>query len=358
MNLCYSFLLLLLLPTLSNAQGNFIGVDNWLEEHAQDLGGRAYLAIYKDDKIVHTKSVSEMNTRQKIAGKLLSRKQQTTNYNSFDGKSVVPFASCSKWLSAALVMTFVDEGKLSLSDTLGKFFKTYRKTDKGSITIVQCLSHLTAIKAPPLNQSIKSFRGYQNTDSALADIARLPMEGKPGQIFHYSNVGLQLAGAVVEKLTNKSFETLFQERIAKPLSMANTNFGNGPVAMPAGGAKSCADDYMHFLIMIKDKGIYKGKRILSERAIKQMQTIYTTPDVKKTYTPDEAGSVNYGLGEWVLLDQEKIVAVSSPGLFGTYPLVDLLQNYALILVAYNLNNKDRGRRYAQLKKLVDQALLQ
>ena len=55
-------------------------------------------------------------------------------------------ASCSKWLSAALVMTFVDEGKLNLNDTIGKFLPVMTDHQKGNITIWQCLSHLTGYK--------------------------------------------------------------------------------------------------------------------------------------------------------------------------------------------------------------------
>ena len=64
-------------------------------------------------------------------------------------------ASCSKWLSAALVMTFVDEGKLSLDDTVGKFLPVFTNHQKGNIKIWECLSHLTAINAGNLKESRK-----------------------------------------------------------------------------------------------------------------------------------------------------------------------------------------------------------
>ncbi|MFI5173499.1 MAG: hypothetical protein ACHQKY_01475, partial [Terriglobia bacterium] len=48
----------------------------------------------------------------------------------------------------------------------------------------------------------------------------------------------------------KSFETLFAERIARPLNMKNTDFGKGKVALPAGGAVSTPEDYLNFLVMI------------------------------------------------------------------------------------------------------------
>ena len=53
----------------------------------------------------------------------------------YDFTTRTAIASCSKWLSAALVMTFVDEGKLSLNDTIGKFLPMMTIHGKGNITI-------------------------------------------------------------------------------------------------------------------------------------------------------------------------------------------------------------------------------
>ena len=45
------------------------------------------------------------------------------------------------------------------------------------------------------------------------------MEGTPGKYFHYSNTGLQIVAGIVEKVSEKDFETAFRERIADPLEM-------------------------------------------------------------------------------------------------------------------------------------------
>ncbi len=106
-----------------------------------------------------------------------------------------------------------------------------------------------------------------NGNPAIEKIASLPMEGEPGKIFRYSNTGLQIAGAAIEKISGKSFEQLFAERIAKPLGMKNSDFGKGKVALPAGGAFSTPDDYTNFLVMILNKGMFNGKRILTEKSV-------------------------------------------------------------------------------------------
>ncbi len=64
----------------------------------------------------------------------------------FNSKTQAPIASCSKWLTAALVMQFVDEGKISLDDKVVKYIPEFDKYFKGYITIRHCLSHMTGIE--------------------------------------------------------------------------------------------------------------------------------------------------------------------------------------------------------------------
>jgi CubicO group peptidase (beta-lactamase class C family) len=197
-------------------------------------------------------------------------------------------------------------------------------------------------------------------DEAMAWLADLPMEGQPGKVFHYSNAGLQIAGAVIEKISGESFQTLFAERIARPLEMKNTDFSQTRVALPAGGAGSTPEDYMNFLWMIQSKGVFNGHRILSENSVAEMQVNRITPDVQIAYTPVKgAGWVGYGFGEWIFLEPDTHApsgSVSSPGLFGSIPWVDNKRGYCAFLMTFYLNNKGREERLRDLKKTVDEAV--
>lgn len=324
------------------------------------MGGRLYLIVYKDGKLVYSHAENDLNPKNKAMISYFSRLQgKNADLGNYTASTQQQIASCSKWLSAALVMTFVDEGKLKLTDTVGKFLPVLTKAGKGNITISHCLSHLTAIKAPALMESLNQMKTSNSMDDAINQIAAMPIEGSPGKIFRYSNVGLQIAGAVIEKISGKSFESLFAERIAKPLGMKSTDFGHGKVALPAGGASSTPTDYINFLTMILNKGLFNGKRILSENSIKEMQVNRLTADVKVTHTPAEAGGFGYGFGEWIMdgaADGSSNPSVSSPGLFGSFPWVDNQNNTAGFLMAFYLNNKGRNEYYLELKKLVNEAL--
>ncbi len=358
-----SISLVLLMATLAivaRAQSGFNKVDDWLADNVKDMGGRAMLVVYKDGKFVYSEAFNEMTPRQKMIGKFIAKRQgKKANTDDYSLSTRQPIASCSKWLSAALVMTFVDEGKLQLTDTVGKFLPVLAQNGKGRITIGQCLSHTTGIKAPSLKESIQEMKAIGSMDEAIEKIATMPMEGEPGKVFHYSNAGLQIAGAVIGKIGGKSFETLFAERIARPLEMKNTDFGRGKVPLPAGGAFSTPEDYMHFLVMVLNKGVYNGKRVLSEKSIAEMQVNRLSKEVRIAYSPAEAGGVGYGYGEWVMetsaIDNLS-KTVSSPGLFGSFPWVDNEKKYCAFLMTYYLKNEGKQERYQALKKLVDEAL--
>ena len=108
-SLCISFLLLL---QVGYSQYNFNKVDDWLTTNLKEIGGRAVLVIYKDGKLIYSKAENELSGRQKRIGKFIAKRQgkdADEMMQDFTISTRERIASCSKWLSAALVMTFVDE---------------------------------------------------------------------------------------------------------------------------------------------------------------------------------------------------------------------------------------------------------
>lgn len=350
---------LLLFLQVSFGQTNFKNTDEWLKSNLRQLGGRATLVILKDGKIIYNSSENNLSAAQKLGIKYFAKKRGKDVKEAmadFTFTTRMPVASCSKWLSAALVMTFVDEGKLNLNDTIGKFLPVFTEHQKGDITIWECLSHLTAINGGNLKESGEIINQSSSMEETMKKIAELPMEGEPGKVFHYSSIGLQIAAAVLEKISGKDFKTLFKERIAIPCGMKNTDFGNNTIALAAGGAYSTPEDYIHFLQMILQDGSINGRQVLSKESIIKMQQNYTK-DAKVAYSPGEAGDMNYGLGEWIMEDGVNSAnTVTSPGLFGSFPWVDNQRKYAGFLFVFNLKNKGRNELYNGLKSIVDKEI--
>lgn len=378
---------------LLNAQPNpsekWQALDNLLENKLPDLGGRAVMLVWKDGKIQYSKTLNNLSNKQEMIGKRIAKKQgkdPEALLGDFNPDSRQRIASSSKWLSAALVMSFVDEGKLSLEDSIGKYLPVMTANGKGAIKIWQCLSHLTGIKQTsiademnrPENPDRRNFSEGENGSgnrqnpwpsmaAAMDSIAIQPMEGEPGKTFHYGNAGLQICAAILEKISGRSFNELFVERLAKPLGMQHTDFGKGPVPLAAGGAWSTPNDYLKFLVMLLQKGQYNGQQILKESSVNAMQVNLVTQDVKVVYSPAEAGNWGYGFGEWVAgststvgegdgLIRQGSFFVTSPGLFGSFPWIDNDKQYAAFLFVLNLKNKGRHELYHDLKMAVDKGL--
>lgn len=330
--LAASFVLLCL---IGRSQYNFSEVDKLLSDNQKALGNNLVALIYRDGKIVYKKETGDFNL-----------------------KSKAPIASCSKWLTAALMMTFVDEGKLSLDDKVSTYLPIFETYGKSFITIRQCLSHQTGIADNnKIIAKILDRRKFESLEEEVNSFVKKEITANPGTNFFYGNIGLNIAGRVLEVISKKKFDVLAKQRIFTPLNMKSSSFtpeDYDAAVNPSGGAISTAADYLNFMTMILDKGMFMGKRILSENSIAQMQTIQTNK-IPKNYIPKVAVGFEYGLGEWIEDTDGKgnSRVVSCPGLFGTWPYIDKCRNYACIFFIKSISNDDKKDLFKELKKSID-----
>jgi CubicO group peptidase (beta-lactamase class C family) len=335
---CSLFSAFLLFFQFSYAQTDFSNVDALLKQNQKLLGNNVVALIYKDGKIIYQKELGE----------------------DFKAKTQAPIASCSKWLTAALVMIFVDEGKLKLDDPVSKYLPVFDKYMKSYVTIRQCLSHTTGIENEKGNLlKILQRKKYASLEEEVNAYAAKEISNNAGTEFHYGNIGPNIAARVLEVISKKSFDRLIQDKLLRPLKMRATSFvdesGNAP--NPSGGARSTANDYMNFLSMILNKGMFEGKRILSEESIAEMQKPqFTSLPVK--FAPKIAEGYHYGLGEWIFDEDASgnSLTVGSPGLFGTWPYVDKCRGYAAIIFVKTLLGEQKKDFAIQFKSAVDEVI--
>ncbi len=338
---CRKFTLVLsfaLLCLVGKSQYNFAAVDKVLTDNQKALGNNLMTLIYKDGKLIYQKATGEFNIKTKA-----------------------PIAGCSKWLTAALVMTFVEEGKISLDDKVSTYLPIFETYGKSYITIRQCLSHQTGIADnQKIVAKILERRKFESLEEEVNAFAKKEIAANPGTSFFYGTIGLNIAGRVLEVVAKKKFDALMKQRIFTPLNMKYSSFtpeDYNKSVNPSGGAVSTAGDYMNFLSMILDKGTFMGKRILSESSITQMQTIQTKNIVKK-YTPKIAESYEYGLGEWIEETDNKgnSIVISSPDLFGTWPFIDKCRNYACIIFVKRDIGDEQMDIHLALKQAIDKQI--
>jgi len=264
----------------------------------------------------------------------------------------LPVASASKWMTASLVMTVVDEGKLSLDEPIGKRLPQF--TGKaGQITLRQLLSFTAGQGGLAPEMFDLRQDPHMTLAESAAQVAARPLVDEPGTTFRYGGPSMQVAGALVEQATGKNWAALFRERIAGPLELTHTYWGNPLLTQLKpeevhnpnlqAGVYTTAEDYAKFLTMLAAGGVYRGKRILSAKAVDDMET-WQTRDRRMAYLPPGAESfatsAKYALGNWceaVEGNGDRCWLVSSPGAFGTYPWIDRRSGlYGVFFLKYHL----------------------
>ena len=331
-------LLMIILQT-AYGQYDFKDLDALLTFAQKDIGRHAVVLLYKDGKTIYKKELGAMKLNEQV-----------------------PIASCSKWLTAALVMTLVDEGKISLDDRASKYLPIFKEYGKEYITIRHCLTHQTGIKQEPISLGSIVFRKkYETLAEEVNDFAsKKEIDYNPGEGFYYGSIGLDIAARVCEVVTKRPFVQLITERLFRPLGMRGTTFANedfnaGP--NPSGGARSTAADYLNFTTMLLNKGVFNDKRILSDSAVALMMTQQITTD-KIRYAPPVAQGYTYGLGAWIMNADAngKATVITCPGLFGSFPLIDYCRGYTLVVFTKSLLTEHKKEFYNRLKGKIDEAL--
>lgn len=284
-------------------------------------------------------------------GKAIFKKEEGDATTS----TLMPIANCSQWLTAAMVMTFVQEGKLRLDTKIADYIPLFKTYGKPYITLKDCLTHQTGIEQKPTTSS-NSITGKRNSsleEEVNAFANKTEIDFNPGDYFFYGRVGLNIAARVCEIISKRSFEQLMRDRIFKPLKMNTTTIAESynEAPNPSGSMQSTATEYSNFLNMLLNKGMFNGKQILTEASINSMITLQID-NTKIKYVPEGAKGFNYGLGCWIqkMAVNNKAIVVSTPSLFGSLVLANFCKNYTLVIFSKKLLN---GANREILKKLSD-----
>jgi CubicO group peptidase (beta-lactamase class C family) len=262
------------------------------------------------------------------------------SYDGFHTSTQFPIASASKWLTAATLMTLVDEGRLSLDDPVSRFLPSFGG-DKASVTIRSLMSHTSGLPdSTCVGDETTTLR------ACVEQTAETPETLPAARVFHYSAVGYAVAGRIIEVVTGEPFERAFEDRIATPIGMRRTRFdGPGrtrsPNPDPSASGVSSVDDYAHFLDMLLHLGMSGTRRVLAPASVLEIERDQVSgfdtshdPAVAITRIP------TYGLGVWrdVTDPGDGTVIASGNGGLGFYPWIDRAHdNFGIVGVA-----DDRG----------------
>ena len=120
-----------------------------------------------------------------------------------------------------MLLLLDQEGVLDLDAAAGDYLDELRDSAWASASLRALATHTSGLPAwRPLYLSASDMRGY------LARIAGLPPETPTGEML-YSDLGYILLGAVIERLSGRPLDRLFEERIAAPLGLERIGFTSG-----------------------------------------------------------------------------------------------------------------------------------
>jgi D-alanyl-D-alanine carboxypeptidase len=297
--------------------------------------------------------------------------------------------STTKPLTAALVLTFVDDGRITLDTPLGMVLPATDTRgllvisghDYGpELTVRQLLQHTAGLpdywNDGPFGDDDESVfqRAYNADENRLfhprevLDYARqLTPISRPGGAHHYSDTGYVLLGLVAEALGGKPYHTLLRERIFTPLGMTATylRYLETPSPEPVvaawydegaliagtvhqsadwagGGLVSTAADLAKFA-----RGLARGKVVKP-----------ATLAAMRTFVPTATAGIDYGLGlfrvDFAKFDQPERGAWEGHDGFGAAFMYSMKPG---IVVTGTLNNAQAEDAWGTMVEAVQAAFL-
>lgn len=151
-----------------------------------------------------------------------------------DAQTIFQSGSLGKQFTAALIMLLVEDGKLSIEDTLAKYFPTAPEPWR-AVTLRQLLTHTSGI--PDYEDSSFDLQRNYTEEELLRYAFALKPEFAPGSRWNYSNTGYMLLGFIAQRATGTSYQELLQNRVFRPLGMKTARTINEADIVPrrAGG---------------------------------------------------------------------------------------------------------------------------
>jgi CubicO group peptidase (beta-lactamase class C family) len=175
---------------------------------------------------------------------------------------IFEIGSVTKLFTAVAVLKLIDEGKLTLNDSLSGYYPEY--PNSRNIKIKHLLSHTSGIPDYAIHfmeKNIKDhfddgfkkktfFRNISRTN--ITEYLKIHYDEKnPGSKWEYSNGGYYYLGLIIEKVSGKSYFSFIKEEIIDPLQLVHTTFKD------PGSLKDTAYATGHFYTKDSSEGIPK-----------------------------------------------------------------------------------------------------
>lgn len=143
-------------------------------------------------------------------------KKPNTLHTKFD------IGSMNKTFTETVILQLLEEGKLKLSDRLGQYLPGFPQVAAESISIDHLLKHTSGYGDYFTMDYFESPVSERNIAGLVERIKKMPLLFPAGEEQEYSNAGYILLGAIIEKVTGKTYHQNVKERIVIPLGLKDT----------------------------------------------------------------------------------------------------------------------------------------
>lgn len=145
---------------------------------------------------------------------------------------VFRLGSITKQFTAVSILMLMEQGKLSLDDDITTFLPDY-PTQGHRVTVEHLLTHTSGIKS---YTEMTSWPPLWRTDMTLQELIDFfknePLVFAPGERWSYNNSGYVLLGAIVEAVSELSYEEFLQRHIFEPLGMTHSCYDHTDRIVP------------------------------------------------------------------------------------------------------------------------------
>ena len=191
--------------------------------------------------------------------------------------------SVSKSFTATAVGMAVDEGLLKVTDKLVDFFP-----DKLPEEVSDNLKAVTVHDLLTMNCGHETGARYGADNDWVESFLAHPFVHEPGTWYFYNSLGTYMHSAIVQELTGEKVLDYLTPRLFEPLHIDIPEWEESPQGINAGGwgLQLKTEDMAKFGQLFLQKGVWNGKRLLSEEWIEQASK-YQVPSVPAGTRPDE-----------------------------------------------------------------------
>lgn len=198
---------------------------SFLNSYSQKLNVAKLDSLFKalEEKNLFMGSIAVSKNGNLIYSKSIGKADIAAN-ESLSFKTKYRIGSITKTFTSTLVLKAIENKKITLNQTIDKFFPTIQNSEK--ITVGNLLNHRSGIPDFLLADDFANgYTEYKSQEEMIAIISKLKSGFSPNSKADYSSSNYYLLTIILEKIYKKSYQELLDEQIVKPLKLRNTYFG-------------------------------------------------------------------------------------------------------------------------------------